>query len=80
MARSRRRVSGRSRRSSEAEERSEGTGGFLQQIGLFETANGLPHGPGVVAMAVAVGLVAYPISRLVRSMVRRWPADQMRRR
>ena len=48
-----------------------GTGGFLGQIGLFETANGLPHGLTAIVGAVVAALVIYPISRLIRSLTRR---------
>ena len=45
---------------------SEGPGSFLGQVGLFESANGLPHGPIAIVLAVTVALVVYPISRVVR--------------
>jgi hypothetical protein len=48
-----------------------GTGGFLGQIGLFETANGLPHGAAAILGAFLVALVIYPISRFVRFLTRR---------
>lgn len=48
-----------------------GTDGFVGQIGLFETANGLPHGPVAIVLAVAVAVVLYPIGRLIRFATRR---------
>ncbi len=48
-----------------------GTGGFLGQVGLFETANGLPHGPVAIVLAVAAALVIYPVTRLARRLRRR---------
>ena len=49
----------------------EGTGGFLGQVGLFESANGLPHGPIAIVLAIAVALIVYPISRLAGWATRR---------
>ena len=43
-----------------------GTDGFVAQIGLFETANGLPHGPMAIVMAIAAAVALYPIGRLIR--------------
>jgi len=48
-----------------------GTGGFLGQVGLFETANGLPHGPVAIVLAIAAALVLYPVTRLARRLSRR---------
>jgi hypothetical protein len=50
---------------------SEGTGGFLGQVGLFESANGLPHGPIAIVLAIGVALIVYPIGRLARWATRR---------
>ena len=49
----------------------EGTGGFLGQVGLFESANGLPHGPVAIVLAIAVALIVYPIGRIARWATRR---------
>lgn len=38
---------------------------------MFETGNGLPHGPGAILAAIAVAIVIYPISRFVRFLTRR---------
>ena len=46
-----------------------GTGGFLGQLGLFETANGMPHGPLAILFAVAIAI--YPLTWLVRRIARR---------
>ena len=48
-----------------------GTGGFLGQVGLFESANGLPHGPVAIVLAVAVAIVIVPLTRLARMLARR---------
>ena len=48
-----------------------GSGGFLGQVGLFETANGLPHGPAAIALAILAAIVIYPVTRLVRIARRR---------
>ena len=48
-----------------------GSGGFLGQVGLFETANGMPHGPLAILVAIAAAVVIYPIVRLSRRLTRR---------
>ena len=48
-----------------------GTDDFLGQIGLFETANGLPHGPAAIALAIVAAILIYPITRLVGLLRRR---------
>ena len=52
-------------------DKASGTGGFLGQVGLFETANGLPHGPVAIVLAIAAALVLYPVTRLARRLSRR---------
>ncbi len=71
MARSRR--GSRRRRSSASEDQvtAGGTDDFIGQVGLFETANGLPHGPAAIALAIAAAVVLYPITRLVGLLRRR---------
>jgi hypothetical protein len=49
---------------------SSGTGGFLGQVGLFEAANGLPHGPAAIALAVMAALVIYPVGRILGAIRR----------
>jgi hypothetical protein len=49
----------------------DGTGGFFGQVGLFETANGLPHGPAAIVLAIVAAVVVYPITRLVGRLRRR---------
>lgn len=71
MAKARRNLKGDARRSSGAPAASEGSGGFLAQIGLFETGNGLPHGVFAIVLAIAAAIVVYPISRFVRYVARR---------
>jgi hypothetical protein len=46
-------------------------GDLAGNVGLFETANGLPHGPAAIALAIIAATVIYPISRLVRLVQRR---------
>ena len=48
-----------------------GTGGFLGQVGLFETANGMPHGLGAIAVAIVAAILIYPITRVVAMFRRR---------
>ncbi len=48
-----------------------GSGGFLGQLGLFETANGLPSGPMAIVLALAAAAVIYPLTRLLRMVTRR---------
>lgn len=48
-----------------------GAGDLLGQIGLFETGNGLPHGPIAIVAAIVVAVVIYPITRFVRFLARR---------
>lgn len=48
-----------------------GTGGFLGQVGLFETANGMPHGLGAIALAIVAAILIYPITRVVAVFRRR---------
>jgi hypothetical protein len=48
-----------------------GSGSFAGQVGLFETANGLAHGPGAIAVAIVAAVLIYPITRLVRFVTRR---------
>ncbi len=59
------------RRSSRRKTRPPGSGGFLGQVGLFETANGLPHGPAAIALAIVAAIVIYPIAKLVGMLRRR---------
>ncbi len=48
-----------------------GSNGFLGQIGLFETANGIPHGPAAIALAIVVAILVVPVRRLVRYAISR---------
>jgi len=52
-------------------DKASGTGGFLGQVGLFESANGLPHGPVAIVLAIAVAIVVVPLTRLARMLSRR---------
>jgi hypothetical protein len=70
MARARR--GSKERRTKAADDKTAGgTGGFLGQVGLFESANGLPHGPAAVALAIVAAVLIYPITRLVGMLRRR---------
>jgi hypothetical protein len=70
MARSKRK--GRARKASGDKGSPEaGAGDLVGKVGLFETANGLPHGPAAIALAIIAAIVIYPISRLVRFVQRR---------
>ena len=40
-----------------------GSNGFLGQIGLFESANGMPHGPAAIALAIVVAILVVPVRR-----------------
>ena len=48
-----------------------GPGGFVRQIGLYETGNGLPVGPLEIALAILAAVLIYPVMRLVRMARRR---------
>lgn len=48
-----------------------GSNGFLGQIGQFETANGIPHGPAAIALAIVVAILVVPVRRLVRYVTSR---------
>lgn len=48
-----------------------GNGGFLGQIGLFETANGMPHGPLEIILAIVAAIIVYPMTWLARRITRR---------
>lgn len=43
----------------------------LQQIGLFETANGMPHGPVAIVLAILAAMLVLPVARLLRYVTRR---------
>ena len=47
------------------------TDDFVGQIGLFETANGMPHGPVEIALAFVAAVLIYPMTRLVGLLRRR---------
>lgn len=71
MTRSKRLIRRRPSRSGDTGTTSSGTGGFVGQVGLFETANGLPHGPGAIVLAIILAVAVYPITRLGRALTRR---------
>ncbi len=52
-------------------ERSEGAGSFLERLGLYETGNGLPHGPGAIVLGLVVVLAARSIRRVFMAVTRR---------
>ena len=48
-------------------------GEVVRQVGVFESANGLPHGVAVGIIGVVIGVVALlvrPVARLLRSVTR----------
>jgi len=49
----------------------EGSGPLVGHLGLFETGNGLPHGPVAIAFAIAAAVVLVPLTRIARSIARR---------
>ena len=73
MAKRRRGTAGRSPSPSEPVHGPSGssTNGFIGQIGLFETGNGLPHGPLEIVLAIVAAIVVYPFTRLFRMARRR---------
>ena len=71
MAKARRGTAGRAPRPITPDDEPAGSGSFMGQIGLFETANGLPHDLIAVVAAIAAAIAIYPISRFVRFVTRR---------
>ena len=59
------------RTQSDAAEPQVGTPRWVDQIGLYETGNGLPQGPGAIVLAVAIAIVVYPVVRFARYLARR---------
>jgi hypothetical protein len=49
----------------------ERSGGFIGQVGLFESANGMPHGPVSIALAIVAAVLILPVTRFVRYLTRR---------
>lgn len=49
----------------------EGADGFARQLGLFETANGMPHGPVAILLAVLMAILVLPVARFARWLIRR---------
>lgn len=44
---------------------------WVDHLGLYETGNGLPHGPMAIWLAVAIAAVVDPVARLARYLARR---------
>lgn len=44
---------------------------WVDQIGLYETGNGLPQGPGAIVLALAIAVVLYPVVQFARYLARR---------
>ena len=65
------RGSSRRRSGPSHDQKATGNGGFLGQVGLFETANGMPHGLGAIALAIVAAILIYPIARVVAIFRRR---------
>jgi hypothetical protein len=49
-------------------------GATAHQIGLFESANGIPHGPFTIAVALILALLLLPVRAAWRAMTR--PKDR----
>jgi hypothetical protein len=45
--------------------------GFVRQVGLFESANGMPHGPVAILLAIVMAILVLPVARFVRWLIRR---------
>ena len=71
MAKTRRGTASRAPRALTPDDEPAGSGDFIGQIGLFETANGMPHGPLAIVAAIVAAIAIYPISRFVRFLTRR---------
>jgi hypothetical protein len=67
----RRRGTRRGRAEDEPRASGDGSGGLFGQVGLFETANGWPHGPVAIALAIVAAVLILPIRYLIRSLTRR---------
>ena len=61
-----RRRRGRADRTPSADDRGFDTSASVRQIGLFETANGMPHGAIAMVVAFVLAAVTYPLYRLGR--------------
>jgi hypothetical protein len=59
------------RRSTAPEPIQDGPGSFVDQVSLFETGNGLAHGPAMILIALGLAVAIYPIRRLVRAVLSR---------
>ena len=66
MARSSRRQSRPTADEPAGRTHADGTGGFVRQIGLFQTGNGMPVGPVEIVLAFLAAVLIYPVVRLTR--------------
>jgi hypothetical protein len=71
MRKTRRRWRGRDDAHRAPVQASVGSGGFLRQVGQYETANGGPLSLAGIVLALGAAAILYPIARFVRFMVRR---------
>ena len=71
MARARRKSRIRGSPATDDPAKGGGTDDFLGQVGLFETGNGLPFGPVEIVLAFVAAVLIYPVTRLVRRLLRR---------
>ena len=71
MARRKRLHDRRASPTGDAKPAREGSAPLVGQVGLFETGNGLPHGPVAIVLAIAAAVVLVPLTRIVRSIARR---------
>ena len=60
----------RRRAEGEPQAAGDGSAGLFGQIGMFETANGWPHGPVAIALAIVAAVLILPIRSLIRSLTR----------
>ena len=71
MGKKKRQARDAERRRAAAGPQPDGSGSFIEDVGLFETANGFPHGPTAIVLGIVAALVIYPIGRFVRFVRRR---------
>jgi hypothetical protein len=71
MGKKRRRSKDVERRRGTSDSESDGSGSFVEDVGLFEAANGFPHGPTAIVLAIVAAIVIYPIGRFIRFVTRR---------
>ena len=71
MARKKRPANDAQLRRATSDSEPDGSGSFVEDVGLFEAANGFPHGPTAIVLAIVAAIVIYPIGRFIRFVTRR---------